>query len=624
MKCQENQTNCFCDAQCHQVGDCCQPTANIQIYTADPVSYSCVHSIRTFADDDELENYGHWFQAVATCPETSPVELIEYCERATVRKMPFLDVPRRGYSRRTDDANQLISIHLSSSSFRIRKSDVRSMSPVVSTITGRVYANIDCAYCHGELLMPRLTNITESRESMKSVQTFPVQIRCRTYSVGDRLCYANTHLPSTFKRPCGNASFQFAESPRSQHVFSVTSFKWHEFLVLPDFTLNMGDKGNDPYNFFGELDEKTEFILDISQLVLCILSVIALFLLIVLYTLVDELRTHASGQLTIGLSLAMLGLLSTFLCSLLLPYLLQSGPGTDRINHGICMTFATLMHYFFLASFLWTAAFGVALLRTFGGVNITWTMVKNAFTTCCCRRDNVRTNLLHDTILRHPRTQRSRGFKSFLRLTIVPALSPLLLVIPAGTINEIYFMDECSQPGLSTASASYEQCTGVLRSIQPGFCPLNDPNRVWFTGRLASLVWFLIPTAILLGFSCLISAAVGVQIWKMSKMPQFQGVSRTERSTFQSGTRPLANDSRRKKLVTFTRICAHLSVILGTVWIVQLLVNLIPGLPLLYYVTGLLSTGQGLLIALLSFSNPKAKRQWRQMRSSQRTTQTSS
>lgn len=393
-KCQERRANCFCDAQCHSMGDCCHLNITFKMDSTDTVSYSCVHSSRTFADDDKLENYGQWFQAIATCPETSSDELTEHCERANLRRMPFLDVPRRGYSRRTDEENQLISIRLSSSSFRIRRSDIRSMSPVVSFLTGRVYANIDCAYCHGEVFVPQGASIEQLPKFVQTVHTFPVQIRCRTYSVGDRLCYADTQLPRGFKRPCENASVQLTLEEETENVFSLTSFKWHEFLVLPDLTLNASDAKNGPNYLCGELDPKTEFILDISQLVLCVLSTVALFLLILFYILVDELRTHVSGQLTIGLSVAMFGLLATFLCTMILPYLLRSGPGSDRFNHGLCMVFATLMHYFFLSSFLWTAAFGVVLLRTFGGIKSTWNSVKKCFVACVNRGENGRPNSL--------------------------------------------------------------------------------------------------------------------------------------------------------------------------------------------------------------------------------------
>ncbi|VDP79042.1 unnamed protein product [Echinostoma caproni] len=611
-ECWQNKSDCFCDAQCHSNGDCCTPAKERLTHLPEPFPYSCVHTSRTFADDDDLEKYGHWFQAIATCPQTSSSELMERCERSVTRKMSFLDVPRRVYSQRKEEENQLIAIQLTSSSFRIRKADVRSMSPVVARLTGRVYANVDCAYCHGEVLISPNATMGEIVTSAQTINAFPVQIRCRTYSFGDRLCYATTYLPRAFQRPCENVSISNYEEDKTQPIFSLTTFKWHEFLVLPDLTLSAEDKHTDSDRPVSSLDPRTELAMDISQLVLCIMSALSLLLLVIIYIVTAELRTHASGQLTIGLSMALFGLLSTFLFTLVLPHLLWTGPATDQTNHLICMTFAVLMHYFFLASFLWMAAFGVTLLYTFGGVRITLNLIAGCFKSCLRKNDSTQMNIFKETILQHPSTQRSTGYRSFLRRAIIPTCLPLIIVIPAAIINEQYFMDECAQPGLATArSSSDDPCTAGLRFLHPGFCPLNDPTRVWFTNRIGALTWFLIPTVVLLGFSSLISAIIGVQIWQMSKMPQFQEPKLTEKNADGSA---LVN-SRRKKLITFTRICAHLSTILGAVWLVQLMANVIPGVPLLYYFTGLLSTGQGLLVALLSFTNPKARRKLRQLTS---------
>ncbi|CAH8838317.1 unnamed protein product [Trichobilharzia szidati] len=609
--CNASIGSCYCDEMCTMKSDCCDDYQNfIQQKELKNISsmprHDCIHTARTFADDRDLEKHGGWFMAVAQCPSGTGIELVKRCTKSKDLFIHFDDYTVKDNSNGSKIARKFISLDLTHLTFRIRKEDIRLMAPVVSKVNGRVYANIYCAYCHNEL-----NSVVTGDELMGStfqerLYMYSVFVHCRTYQDTDRLCVANSQLPPSLRRPCDNRKYLKPKS--TQDVFSLSDFKWHQFMVMPQNYLELKSDDDVPVE-----DNETlriiESFLDIMQLLICIFSALSLCVLIIVYSTTRELRRRISNQLVMGLATSMLGLLSVYLT---LPLLINQ---KSHSSQGNCLTIAVLLHYFFIGTFAWMSTLGLSLMNTFGGVqtcHICFIYLKQRLT-----RSGGNTNSLSQMKGMMTRTDMRNQSKPIHRRTLFSMLFaialPLCFVVPALALNEFYRFNPChinideDHYLYSTFLDSGKQkanCTDTLKQMEyfsPGFCSIESHKRPWFTKHGGFIVWFLTPTTLMLVFNSIVLLLVGMYIWLVNKNKTLKSLSENK---------PLEKDSKisntpEKSNRNMMRICLHLSITLGTVWIFQLLASLFPQQPILSRIAGLVSSAQGAALGFVSLMNTK-------------------
>ncbi|CAH8500262.1 unnamed protein product [Heterobilharzia americana] len=328
-----------------------------------------------------------------------------------------------------------------------------------------------------------------------------------------------------------------------------------------------------------------------------------------------ELRCRVSSQLVMGMAVFMLGLLSVYLT---LPLLISQKGNSD---HGNCLIVAVLLHYFFLGSFSWMSTLGLSLLNTFGGIHICrlcFTYFKLKLTQCGTGPNSVsqmisdssvngmmvRTNVRNHSKDIHKRTALSSVFAITL---------PLCFVVPALILNEIYRYNQCwtgdenDRPSYFTSPGNdkeQQNCTEMSRQMRyynPGFCFIESGIRPWFTVHGAFILWFFLPTALMLAFNSGVLLLVSTYIWLSNQNKTLKSLSE---DTVTSGDSKSAKnyDKYNRNMI---RICMHLSITLGIVWIFQLLASLIPHQSIVNRIAGLISSGQGAALGFVSLMNTK-------------------
>ncbi|CAH8516986.1 unnamed protein product [Schistosoma bovis] len=615
QSCKSPIGDCFCDEMCVINSDCCVDFKNFRQDTK-PVDSStipksdCVHSARTFSDVADLEKHGSWFEAIAHCPLGTPSEIANRCSKSRDLVIKFDDASLKHTSNISARNKHFISLDLAFLTFRIRTEDVRLMAPVVSKVNGRVYANLDCAICHDEL-----TSIVTHEEPTGSVllqrlDLFNVFVHCRTFHDTDRLCVANSMLPRSWRRPCGKKRFLKPQS--TQEVFSLSEFKWHEFLVLPQNYIEFDGFSNDDLVKGSKTLRTIESVLDILQLLVCILSAFSLCVLLIVYGKTREFRRRVSNQLLMGLATSMLGLLLIYLT---LPLLINQ---RDNSGSGCCLTVAVLLHYFFLATFAWMLTLGLSLINTFGGIHtcqVCLAYIKFKITRQSTDEDSLKkkySDTMKSMVIRkNLRDQSTTIHKRTIFSTVFAITLPLLFVIPALVLNQVYQPDSC-QPEVNSDNYTHDvtyvgreqgincsETSSLMSNFNPGFCLMKYRKRPWFTVHAAFILWFLVPTTALLAMNSIILLMVGMYIWLLDHKKTLEPIKDESVASVDSKSTQLPNKSNRN----VAKICLHLSITLGAVWIFQLLASLLPQQTILSRIAALVSSGQGAALGFVSLMN---------------------
>ncbi|CAH8486971.1 unnamed protein product [Schistosoma turkestanicum] len=559
--CTSSFGDCFCDEICAMKSDCCDDYKDFRQDTK-PVDFSmipksdCIHSARTFSDVADLEKHGSWFQAVAHCPPGTPSEIAMRCNKSRDLHINFDDVTLKHTENTSSNERHFISLELAFLMFRIRAEDIRLMAPVISKASGRVYANFDCAVCHHELSSTVTGGEHTGNIIAQRLDLYSVFVHCRTFHDTDRLCVANSQLPRSWRRSCENRRFLKPQS--TQEVFSLSEFKWHEFLVLPQNYIDIDAFDSDGLMKRSKTLRAIESVLDILQLLICILSAFSLCVLLIVYGKTREFRRRVSNQLLMGLAISMLGLLLIYL---LLPLLSDR---RDNSGDETCLTVAVLLHYFFLATFAWMSTLGLSLMNTFGGIQtcrMCLAYLKFKITRQTVDQDSLSkkySNTMKSMVIRkNLRDQSIFIQRRTIFSTIFATTLPLCFVIPALVLNQVYHSNSCHQEVegdhytheinlVSTEQrVNCSETSSPMAVFSPGFCSLKYRKRPWFTVYAAFVMWFLVPTTSLLVLNSTILLLVGMYIWLLDQNKTLKPLKDESVSSVDSKSTQLPNKNNR-------------------------------------------------------------------------------
>ncbi|VDQ00297.1 unnamed protein product [Trichobilharzia regenti] len=199
----------------------------------------------------------------------------------------------------------------------------------------------------------------------------------------------------------------------------------------------------------------------------------------------------------------------------------------------------------------------------------------------------------------------SSSSKTITLFSLLAIILPLCLTIPAIVINEIVYPNDCLNEqyvaGLLNSEVDETICTKsqrILSLLTPGFCPPENCKRTWFTVHHAFIIWFLAPTTLLLAFNCITLIIVGLHIWFLGKNDL--NIKSNDRGESEQSD---IHKQNRKML----KICLNLSIILGVVWIFQILTSLLPGVPIIGRIASLVTSGQGAALTFVSVGKRKSK-----------------
>ncbi|CAH8496765.1 unnamed protein product [Heterobilharzia americana] len=307
-----------------------------------------------------------------------------------------------------------------------------------------------------------------------------------------------------------------------------------------------------------------------------------------------------------GLASSILGLLLVYLT---LPLVVGQINISSRC---ICVTIAILIHYFFLCSFTWMSTFGISLMNTFGGIHIfhlCFSYIKLRLTKSENRKDSLNrtfvSSAMQSMVIQSTKRNSSTSPKAIILFSLLATSLPLCFVIPAVIINEKVYPNECIHEQYLAKLLGNEVdesvCTisqWILSYLTPGFCPPKDCTRPWFTVHEAFVLWFLAPTTFLLVFNCIVIIVVGIHVWFLSE---------NELNVSPNDKNQAENSDFHKQSRKMLRICFKLSIILGVVWIFQILASLLPYVPLIGRVASLVSSSQGAALTFVSLGSRKSK-----------------
>ncbi|CAH8838314.1 unnamed protein product [Trichobilharzia szidati] len=601
---------CFCDELCLSKSDCCSdyPLLNKSLLMDDEQRHiletSCIKKVHGI---NELNTTTHedgivlleQIHAVAECPLNTPKDLARRCNRSKDIELFFHDITASGSDWISSSKGHFSVVILDAIPFHIKTSDIRAIAPVVSQKTGRVYANIDCAQCHGELKMVPGEDFNE--HIRKNLKFFTVKFFCHLSESGNRICIAESTLPPSLSRPCGI----LAQSYRKHQSFLRDHIKWHEFLALPEKYLGF-EISTEKKEEQNKVLNVIESILDILQIIVCIFSALCLCVLLIVYGKTKSLHQRLSNQLIMGLASSILSLLLIYLT---LPLIVEQIHISSRY---VCVTIAILIHYFFLCSFTWMSTFGISLMNTFGGIHtcqLCFSYIKLKLTRPRRGMNSANSTFvssaMQSMVIQSAKRSDPSSAKTITLFSLLAIILPLCFTIPAIIINEIVYPNDCLNEqyvaGLLDSEVDETICTKsqqILSLLTPGFCPPENCKRTWFTVHHAFIIWFLAPTTLLLAFNCITLIIVGLHIWFLSKNDlniQSNDRGESEQSDIQK--------QNRKML----KICLNLSIILGVVWIFQILTSLLPGVPIIGRIASLVTSGQGAALTFVSIGKQKSK-----------------
>lgn len=193
--------------------------------------------------------------------------------------------------------------------------------------------------------------------------------------------------------------------------------------------------------------------------------------------------------------------------------------------------------------------------------------------------------------------------RRFKHQVIVASTLPLCFTIPTLIINEyihhrLKLLNETSVNSNWSLSSQEAELGSTLYRLNPGFCPVNDPNYAWFKGHhLGILAWFLIPSGVIISFNLFALIIVCIQICRLKRET---GLSPSTASPH--------IDTHMKPSKSIVAVCTKLTVILGASWFIQLLAGLCPQMEVLRQLAGLVNSAQGGIIAVSMLASSKARR----------------
>ncbi|CAH8512093.1 unnamed protein product [Schistosoma rodhaini] len=611
--CNSLLAKCYCDELCTKKSDCCSdyPLYNNSFHDNNILTTTCIKKIHYVTDlpyiIEEYEDLSEEIYAISNCPLNTSMKIASKCNRSKYIKIQFNDLSTLDKKNWDIFSKEYISGIISNKIlFHFKISDIRAIAPVVSLKTNRIYANIDCAQCHGELKSIPGENFHNSMK--KYLKFYTVKIRC--HLVGNnkyRICLLDTALPPSYSRSCPT----LLRSNITPLSVSNKRIRWHEFLALPQkylgFEMNTNEEEKE------EEEEKkstilriTESIFDILQIIVSIFSAICLCTLLIIHGKTKSLYQKLSNQLIMGLASSILSLLLIYLT---LPLIIEY---INIFNRQLCVMIAFLIHYFFLCSFIWMLTFGINLLNTFGGIHtclLCCSYIKLKVTKSKEKVDSINhrfiSRAMQSMVIQSAKRSGSNSMKSIVFSSLLSIILPFCFVIPAIIINEKTYPNECIHEQHVAKMLNNEVdesiCTKsqkILSYLTPGFCPPEDCTRPWFTINEAFFLWFLAPTTVLLAFNCLVLIIVGTHIWFLSQ----NELNISTGIGSESDTNDFPKQSRK-----MLKICFNLSIILGIVWIFQILASLLPDVPLIGRVASLVSSAQGAALTFTTTSNLKRK-----------------
>ncbi|CDS40636.1 GPCR family 2 [Echinococcus multilocularis] len=431
---------------------------------------------------------------------------------------------------------------------------IRKVSPVVDSKSNDIYANIYCAQCH---------NVSSS----KRIKRLPKRLLCDNQEDAIK-CFVQAEMPK-------NVSFC-----DSYALVLRSFFTWDSIFTLPEEDEADTERSS------------TKSVFELIQWICCSLSMIALVIAIYLFASSARLRRPLPGKMMIALCCTLL--------SALVAFLLASGV-MDFLSaplRPMCVIFACLLQLLLLAAFVWMAIFATELLRTFGLTRV----FQHAFLCYCCRKVRDKNTKAMGMMLR-ARGSDPNSNSRFKHQIIVAIILPLCCTIPTLIINEYAYhrlkplYDTSANSNWSLSSQEAELGPALYR-LNPGFCPVNNPNYAWFKGHhVGLLVWFLIPSGVTIFFNLFALIIVCIQICRLKR---------------ETGLSPSAGspqiDAHTKPSKSIVAVCTKLAVILGASWSIQLLAGLSPQLELLRQLAGLVNSAQGGIIAVSMLASSKARR----------------
>ncbi|KAM3177092.1 hypothetical protein ACTXT7_005194 [Hymenolepis weldensis] len=421
---------------------------------------------------------------------------------------------------------------------------IRKVSPVLDATSGVIYANKYCAQCHH----------TKTRN-------LPRKILCARVD-GIMKCFVTAQMPARVK-------YCVVDKPTPRFFFS-----WDSVFTLPDEEEEEDGGSKDS-------EQSTEDrVFEILQWICCVFSIVALILAICVFSTSPRLKRPLPGKMMIALCCALLGSVVFFI---LASEVMEVIPFPMR---PLCVTLAWFLLLFLLSSFVWMVMFSIELCRTFG----------------LTRKDGGRKGGATSIMLRAHGSDPATSSR-FHHQIVISVIVPLCIGIPAMAINESPYSR--IKP-IYDASANETRFQGVeeaelgssLYRVNPNFCPVNKPNYAWFRGHyIALLIWFLVPSGIMICFNILTLIVVCIQICRLKKETE---LSHEVVSSL--------HDSRKNVSKSLVAVCGKLAVILGASWFIQILASLCPHLLLVQKIAGLMTSAQGGAVAISMLAGSKARR----------------
>ncbi|XP_018649921.1 hypothetical protein Smp_176820 [Schistosoma mansoni] len=210
--CNSLLAKCYCDELCTKKSDCCSdyPLYNNSFHDNNILTTTCVKKIHYVTDEpniiEEYEDLSEEIYAISNCPLNTSKKIASRCNRSKYINIEFNDLSTLDRKNKDILSKEYISGIISNKIlFHFKTSDIRAIAPVVSLKTNRIYANIDCAQCHGEL---------------KSIPAGKNKYR---------ICLLDTALPPSYSRSCPT----LLRSNITPLSMSNKRIRWHEFLALP-------------------------------------------------------------------------------------------------------------------------------------------------------------------------------------------------------------------------------------------------------------------------------------------------------------------------------------------------------------------------------------------------------
>ncbi|VDL59979.1 unnamed protein product [Hymenolepis diminuta] len=434
---------------------------------------------------------------------------------------------------------------------------IRKVSPVLDATSGIIYANKYCAQCHHA-----------------KTRNLPRKILCAR--VDDIMkCFVTAQMPDKLK-------YCHVDKPTPRFFFS-----WDSIFTLPEEEEDEEDGGSKD-----SAQSTEDRVFEILQWICCVFSIVALILAICVFSTSPRLKRPLPGKMMIALCCALLGSVVFFILASevmeVIPFLMRP----------LCVTLAWFLLLFLLSSFVWMVMFSIELCRTFGLTRL----FRQIFFCYCYGKDGERKGNATSVMLRARGSDPATSTR-FHHQIVASVVVPLCIGIPALAINESAYsrikpIYDASANKTSFQGVEEAELGSSLYRVNPNFCPVNKPNYAWFRGHYtALLIWFLVPSGVMICFNVLTLIVVCIQICRLKKETE---LSHDVVSSL--------HDSQKNVSKSLVAVCGKLAAILGASWFIQILASLCPHLLLVQKIAGLMTSAQGGAVAISMLAGSKARK----------------